>query len=441
MKDIDTSFSAKNRLSKAIEAIKKPNFSPITSESTLYSLQSALSIIPTPPNLSGFCAFAERVVGWIPLNPNDIHRIRAIVSAYHLPNDDDFNPETSTLQCPHPITIEYTRSKTNFIPNYRLPTKEGLIALFDAINNDTNQFIALSGRRGSGKTMALNFFLATAHRPLSSKGVLWFRTDVAKLWMYKRSFLNLTQYTILHSIYVGLRYADQDSNLGALTNNGELFTNHLATLAKTEKSAKKTYSVWADLVEGYSKAHRIASKDPHGKPASEFLSEGKKIILKPGGSDAVQDVYKELIAFLRDFAHKKGETLRILIILDGVDNIRIEAEQDRYFDFLTEINRLVSSEYPLKIGDKFLLVARPETFSDLVYLRTTMPNGQYAPLLFHLDTDFIPDLLKKKSAAIEHPVEYFQKAAEIYTGKRFIDSDQSRSFAQSIKYLLSIIYV
>ncbi len=434
MSDKELFFLVYEKLKKAIETIKSKDISPSTN--SLNTLQSELGIIATAPNLSDFCAFAEDVIGWIPLNPNDIHRVKALVSTYHLPGYEYFNPETSTLECPHPVTKEYKKQTTNILSNNKLPTKDGLIALFYAVTQSTNQFIGISGRRGSGKTIALNFFLVTAHRSLSLNGIIWFRTDVAKLWEYESGYLNVTQYTILHSIYIGLKYSGQDQNLAALKNNGKEFTNYLLELSETYPSLKKVFLVWNSLLDSYTNVIRKSIDDINGKPVTDFLREGRQIILEHGDY-VLENVYSEMIAFLRRVAQKEGKSLKILIILDGIDNIRVAAEQDRYFNFLSEIDKLFSGT-PLKVGDKFLLVARPETFIDLIFLKTTMLNGSHVPIKFDVDSDFIMDLLKKKSNAIERPVEYFQQTAESYTGSRFIDTDKSRDFTRSLEYLLAI---
>lgn len=420
-----------NMATQRLELAKKTIMSkdlPLATR-TLETLQSALNITPTPPILTDFCAFAERVVGWIPLNPNDLQRVRAIIAAYHLPDYDNYVPETTTLDLPHPIAREYLGDRIDYRSENRLPTKNGLITLFDTIIQSQNQFIALSGRRGSGKTMALNFFLTTAHRALCSKGVLWLRTDIAKIWAYPADFLNISQYTMLHSIFIGLRYAKDDQNLKALDKEGEKFGEHLAALHNTNKHSE----IWKRLVSAYSNSIRMSRHDPYGKPVADFLAEGKQLITEYGDF-AIQALFKELIAFLRESAHAEGRTLRILMILDGVDNIRIGAHQDRYFILLREIIDLFS-DVPLKMGDIFILVARPETFNDLSLQKTMMQNGLNVPAMFNIDTDFVQELVKRKTDAIENPVEYFQSKAELLTGKKFIDTNKSRSFNRSVKHL------
>jgi len=432
LSDSDICSIAINKINSAISLFKKKDCTPRTKN--LQTIQSENGILSPPKHLSGFCEFAERVVGWIALNPNDLCRVKALVSVYHLPGYESYSHEMSSLENPHPITFKYLDRDVQFSSCYNLPTKNGFLTLFDCLIKKENQILNISGRRGSGKTFAINFFLATAHRILSSKGIIWFRTDVSKLWQYEEGFLTLTQYSIFHSIYVALRYSNEDLNLSALRNNGEMFSSYLNDISQQQLGIKKVFNAWRRIVESFVTIQRKSLFDPTAKPVSYFLREGKQI-LKEFEEYVIENVYTEMLHFLRKSAHEKDLNLRIVVIFDGIDNIRVDAEPERYMRILNDIH-VLCRQNPLKIGDTFIIVARPETFKDIVKINAPKGHGDITPKEFMLNYDLIRDLLNKKSAIIEQPDEYFQALAESYTGNKFIDTEESRDFKSSISYLL-----
>ncbi len=439
MSDNNVMSILRRQISEAIEMAKDKEYLPLSHK--LSTLQNILGIDSNPPNLNGFCAFAEKVVGWIPLNPNDIDRVRALVSAYHLPGYDYVDPSISSLEEPHPKSKEYLKQRKGLQSGNSslLPTKEGMFALFDSVCQRNSQLILLLGKRGSGKTFALNFFLATAHRALAENKILWFRTDIAKLWVYEKKYLNVLQYTILHTIYVALKYSCQDPNLFGMKDYGKDFVDYLNDLVDDNKEyIEELLPVWAYIVSAYKAVQRQAREQEREeqKPVLDFLREGH-IILERYGNAVVENLFKEMMTYLRRCNNEGDKKLRIVIIFDGVDNIRVDAEPQRYVSFIEQIDRIVSN-VPLKIADKFIFVSRPETFVDMSNMKTSMINGRVTPMRFMLDCDFIPELLIKKSNAIKRPVEYFQLKAEVYIGQKFIDTSKSNDFLGSIEYLLKL---
>lgn len=402
-------------------------FTPSTG--TLWSILSASKTVPKAPPLAGIYGYAEHVFGWIALNPNDLERGRALISAYHLPGYESYDPKESTLACLHPVSDKYGSNSNDSRITNTIPSIPGLLYLFDCVTTGHNRYIFISGRRGSGKTMALNFFLATAHKKLEEKGVVWFRTDIAKLWADKNS-LNVTQYTILHSIYIALKYANEDKNLNPMRSKegvpGKLFKDY----CNAPEIPQNLRDLWEDLVKAFVWALRFGNK----KPVAEFLRQGKEIITKYT-EKPVLDIYVVFTKFLKESA--QTQALKIMIILDGVDNVRVGAEQDRYFKLLEEINDLFLA-IPIEIGDQYILVARPETFVDLSYLQTSKGHVCNGSSVFEIDTDFISALIAKKEKALLSPSEYFKKISETYEGGKRITEEDLRDFSNSIKFLLKV---
>jgi len=419
---------AKQKLKYFVKAVNDSPSKFTPSTGTLWTILSASRTKPKAPPPKGIYGYAEHVFGWIALNPNDLERGRALVSTYHLPGFENFDPINSTLDCLHPVSNEYGNSNNGSQTTKTIPSLQGLLSLFDCVTISQSRFIAISGRRGSGKTMALNFFLATAHKKLESRGVLWFRTDIAKLWANRNS-LNVTQYTILHSIYIALRYATQDENLKPMKSidgvPGKLFKDFLD---KPEVS-QRIRDMWEELVKAYAFAIRFEKE----KPVAEFLRQCKELITKDN-EKTILDIYVVFKTFLKESA--KEQAIKILIILDGVDNVRVGAEQERYFDLLDEINDLFLG-VPIRIGDQYLLVARPETFVDLTYRQTSKGHVSSAPSVFEIDSDFISGLIEKKEKAMLSPSDYFKRLAEAYDGEKQITQEDIRDFSNSIKFLLN----
>lgn len=427
----EISLAATTKLEHVVSKIKNRKWHPIGDN--LETIQHALDIKTAQPRLTGFCAFAEYVTGWIPLNPNNLEKTRALVSVYHLPGSDSFDPRQVSLEIPHPISQRYGHQE-----DYRevsiLPSSDGLLSLYKSLVHHRSPLIYISGKRGAGKTLALNFFLATAHRGLMKEGVLWLRTDVAKLWSYPEDFLTVAQYTVLHSLFVALRYASDDENLTAMKDQGALFLTHLQNLLIHESSASEVIKAWRSTQEAYEGAIRRGKAEANSKPVADFLMVLQRAIVKDSNF-IFFDLYKEFLSFLKEKASSKGKSLKIVIILDGIDNIRVGAHQDRYFKFLQQIIEIFS-EFPIKLGDKFLLVARPETFDDIAFMRTSMPNGHAAPQVFEINSDFVQGILDKKRSSINEPVAFFQAAAKAYIGYISPSPTARLQFSESIKFLL-----
>ena len=428
---------AKAKLKQSLNIVKATHhrFAP---SGSLKTIQAALEISPRQLPLTGFNEFVNKAFGWIPLNPSNEERVRALVSSYYIPGYEKFNPEESSLECPHPISKEYGDHIESQEYSNKLPIRQGMLTLFECITKSRNHLITISGRRGTGKTMVINFFLTTAHKKLSENGFLWFRTDIAKLWAMENDSLTVTQYTIIHSLYIALKYSKFDLNLNPMQPisdeseldkvlPGKLFRNYLNEVSTNQA----IIDLWDDVVKNFKWVERVY-KDK--KPVSSFLDKGKELILKHS-CQALKELFAEMIAFLKLKALEAGKTLEILIILDGVDNIRAGAHQDRYFSLLKEINLMLLDD-PIIVGDRYILVARPETFHDFDYIRTAMTVGRRDTSEFEIDSDFIADLVKKKRAAIENPTEYFRTTAQKIIGPEGIGAKEIECLAESINYLL-----
>lgn len=399
----------------------------------LATIQQIVGIKSTQPKMSGFCAFAEHVMGWVPLNPNSVEKVRALVSVYHLPELMGYPPAQITLQEPHPITQSYPSFESAY--SDLLPSVNGFLSLYKAFTNTSSPLIYIGGKRGAGKTLALNFFLATAHRPLMQNGVLWFRTDIAKMWAYPEGFLSVAQYTILHSIYVALRYAGSDTSLAPIGSAGIGFQRHLDQLQVAGESVAEARTAWDLCLSAFSTATRRAKADATAKPVTDFLLQLQRDINRLGQSSFF-DLYSEMISYLRDSASSRGVSLKVAIILDGVDNIRIDAHHDRYMRFLGEMIELFAG-FPTRVGDKFVLVARPQTLTDVALLRTAMPNGHATPQEFTVISAYLTDIVTLKQSAVSNPVAYFHSMATAVIGRAVPSDEATKQFNESVDFLLN----
>lgn len=434
MSDQEYYNSAEKAFKLTIANIKHTNLN--LNDARVAVIQKEIGIPISPPSLTGFCGFAERVLGWVPLNPNNIERTKALISIYYIPGfDEDTFPEVS-LECPHPITNIYGREKNDVIIS-KLPSKEGMQELFNIITSTPNRLAdrltIISGKRGSGKTMALNFFLTTAHKKLSAKGVVWFRTDIARLWSYRQTSLTLTTYTIFHSIYVALKYPNEDPNLKAFSDGGKDFGESLSRLRR----GNELRPLWDEIVTLFDDARRVTSLAHDPKVLDQFLY-GCNYLIKSNSNNRfyLNVLFGEFIYYLRACAQKDGLNLILLIILDGFDNIRVGAHQKRYYSFIREANTIIN-EPPINVTDKFILVARPETIEDLDFVKTIMLNGSFIPRKFEMEALFMDKLLLKKRESIEKPVEFYQHIAESFMGSKLIESVESDSFKKSIDFLVN----
>lgn len=406
-------------------------------QENLRTLRDEFKINSSPPSLTGFPAFLERICGWVPLNPNDADRSKAIVSTYHV--DDprhqltlatltaEGKRQTTAPDYLHPIQLLF--ESVNIPPDTTLPTPNGFVNLYRQFLNPSRSTIAVSGRRGAGKTMALNFFLTTAHDLLAKQGILWLRTDVAKIWTLRADSIDIKSYTILHSIYIFLRYAHSDLNLQAFADGGVKFTENLEDLCRNKLIKPDVLDLWNRISIEYKNSVR------HGgsKPVTDFLIAARRESFHLSNG-ALEILYKEARTFLMQAAKAAGRNFRVVLIFDGADNIRVGALRERYISYLEELIEIISSQ-SVNLGDKFVIVARPETFSDMSRMHPQMPVGMALPIDFVVAGGAVEEVLKQKNSVLSNPITYWKRVARYEMGNEIVDSSQSRSFEESAKFL------
>ncbi len=262
-------------------------------------------------------------------------------------------------------------------------TQVGMNAFKDyLVDNNQSKYCVISGKRGKGKTNALNHFLNVETRNLSNKdNLVWFNIDMAQV--YKICPLNkidIAYYLYSQIVYVFFKYTEnevifnkitKDSNfIKALLNFNEEYINDLKQFIKLGKKSKPIYS-----------SKRFPKTD-------------------------IQKIALLILKFIKIYKYN------LALFIDGVDNIDYMASVDTidnnsYKIALRQIKSLTTSN---NLGlvtyfDKFILLGRNETIKLLEEIE--YPARGY-------------DNLKTFSLLDIDPLYIIEKAKDIITNKLYL---------------------
>lgn len=201
-----------------------------------------------------------------------------------------------------------------------------------------------------------------------------------------------------------------------------------------KRVAKKVLDLWNVINVEYSNSERRGS----AKPIADFLNRMNKECSK-FDLDILELLYLEIIGYIRTRLRPKIK-LRVLVIFDGIDNIRVGASRKKFDAFLREIADIIS-RHQIFLGDKYLIVARPETFSDLSRIRPEMPVGAVLPVRFEVKTDAVDNVLIVKQNLLVNPIVYWREIARQESGVEVFDSASTKRFEDNMRYLLRALHV
>jgi hypothetical protein len=312
---------------------------------------------PRPVSLNNLESYIERVFGPMPFNPSDEQRIAAMKETYE---------ET----CIPDVTLE------SEMP----PTPAGFRRIYDHLTDDYCKTLIWLGRRGSGKTLALNYFLSENFRQLNyQENSTFFRCDVAKISLLNEGIptsvpvISISEYVTAHAFYVALRWGRKDTLLNSFdysssTTGTDGFTKFLMLQPDKERFAKLII-IWAQLRDKYQETQRTGG----GSGAILFIPETVREIARPHPG-AFRDLFRFMMILIRENGKDKNRRSgRVINIIDGVDNLlQRPTTENLRIDYLKQLLPYLPGGEDGAHFDKNVLVMRNDSFAELCYLGTSL---------------------------------------------------------------------
>ena len=294
-----------------------------------------------------FFRHVTNVLGPISFNPNDIARREAFKLLY--------------VETPLPAGTESAKAAP--------PCVDGFKNMLDAIFDRNADLIFLIGKRGSGKTIAINNLLTTYWDRFQDKRWIVFRGDVAKLidnlanrerYPHPVSILN---FTIAHAFYVMLKNHAQDKLLTPLFRSRSPFLQFLdnippgASKRPAGSRAKTVGTFWRYIVRTY-KSKAKEADIPGDTFSIELALEMEE--KWPGG---LREVYQYVVQYLKS---EQGGNADVLLIVDGVDNIKPGIGSSTYKRLIQELGYCLPHGEENPWYSKILVALRANTKFDLI---------------------------------------------------------------------------
>ena len=302
--------------------------------------------------------------------------------------------------------------------------------LENALRRD--DYIAVVGRRGSGKTTLINKWLNNKTNIFIENKIalncLWFRVDASKIYNSKvEPRFSVEDYFYAHAIFVFLNYCGKIPETQAVRN--QYFENIYKRIDDFGKSIINQITEFCILAF---EEERIASA-----LADKSVGVVEALIKQYSRTEN-----QLKIAFIQIARACEKERVGILAIIDGLDNVSLRYQNGRYQAVVKSaqefMENFVRNVHGLR--KKILLVTRPETVSVLeIYAVTglTRAGGDAISILFkYIDIPVVKPsmvLMRKLSAITATEFEadrlqYLQKilietssASKVEMERRFDD--------------------
>lgn len=399
-----------------------------------------------------FGTLLNEIFGWFGANPSKPNTvIRGNESyVYHVVNISH-EDEEQDQQYWHDITANRIINDETLPPSERIYRIEEVILnnvlkTFDddticeknIIKSSTN--IVIEGNRGIGKTTFFNHWLNNRSHILDSNKILWFRIDASKIydvWNLNlvgtadpKLFL-LDRYHRIHTVYVITKYGISPKSGKAIRDTWEFIDN----LSRDDKELQGFFQECRAI-------HKAIESYNDGKSTEEFI----RWVL---GRESLYRSIKLIYALCTEYWASNNS--KIMLIIDGLDNIPRVNPGDLYYDrLLRDAGTLFTGGIPSSIKkdlDCIVLVLRPETYHDLLKIcklpnRNSAPNNIYemivAPTCFY-------SIITHKAGIIEEPLcdefKYlcakYEKAESVSSSKPKKISKEFQDFAKDYMQKLS----
>ena len=340
-------------------------------------------------NRDSFAEDLERVFGWLSANPSNEDRVRQFKDLY-LPFVYDFGGS----------------EKQDFVDR-----------LTDELLDDAptaSPSIKVVGKRGAGKTALINYLLTTQFSRLQGGAVTWFRVDVAKLHILNSKRLapadgnvlpelSVNQYLARKALAVILTYWAKDAVFANAFGNFDHIVDGGLKAGLSEELAQTWDQVKTFQTEHLARRNPARSYDPSFQDLIWYINQ---FDLSGISARLVTDLYCAVWAYITtSWARKHAQAPRLLIVFDGVDNLRVDehAPEDKwlahrsarewYRTYLRQLNEYLQGDGRCLPHGKCIFLIRSDTHVEMESdVRTVNGYEQRAePRVYRLKT---PDFNK-----------------------------------------------
>jgi hypothetical protein len=341
--------------------------------------------------------YYQKVLGWLPANPNKSEIVEAIKGIY----------------------VFSTPKKTT--ANNILNTIDGHINFITYLttNNDSNT-VFIRGPKGSGKTFYLNYFLNTESANLYDSGYIWYRADLSKLYRHNISVqkklelgntptereYSLIEYFCVHIVYVSFKYQRNNDVFKEFWDDFEGNTSNLITEKWLANPKYQQITSEPDgLIDSF---HEFVERIGIERDLDEQENIEKETVQNLLWSD--DDILtSEMIAELL-IAHLKKKKYSPLFIVDGLDNINFYRHEKYYNYLLDQVRQLcLKDDKPNKWKARYLISLRNETFQDIKSSTIKYFKSENIPIFIIKNDNPIEILNRKIQIALTPTAKYYTK--------------------------------
>ncbi len=231
-----------------------------------------------------------------------------------------------------------------------------------SLKEGNSKIVFIRGKKGSGKTFSLGYFLNKETRNLNKQGITWFRIDATKIYELYYTYPNifnmlankkilLESYLYSQIFFVFSRYHNMDSVLKSVDFNEIIEESAKDAALKLKKPVEELKEVFIELKNKAGNAPKF-DNSLKGKPWIELYSEDYFVLLKIFS--------QKLLSFL------KKRKKQVVLFLDGIDNVDYDLEHLEYV--LEEVyNLLWGNKIELQnYFSKIILLSRPEIYEKIL---------------------------------------------------------------------------
>jgi hypothetical protein len=342
---------------------------------------------------SSFGRYVERIFGTVEYNPSD-------------PNSGLAIQETYETEC----QVEDLYAE-------RLPTKKGFQQLHHQILDDRCSCIVLLGRRGSGKTFAINYFLSSYFHQLNEGySITFFRCDVARLAALNdppcpdSAPITIQEYIAAHMYFVLFRWGTNDNLLKYAfpienrIESKQTFAEYLAKSIADKQKQAVLHEIWRTLCAKYEECCQTLSLK---QIKLSFIGEVVRDIDRPQPKD-YRLLFRHFLMYIRNLGSTENiHRGKVINIIDGVDNLLHRPDTDTLrLDYLRQLIPYLPHNTEAATFDKNIIIMRDESWHELnAYTRSLFkPDPENYLSMLHMGRASLDNIFARKRRVAMQPV-------------------------------------